>query len=135
VIDEFDPEIIRLQEVWSAEVIRLHEENLTGEHSRSQPEQRAIVAAMPECIEYNRLAKLQQPHLDAQDELIEKVLSTPALTPKGKLEKFLVLLNFIMPDDWREDDERADYDIKQARNFMIELIGGEEAEQLSDQFA
>jgi hypothetical protein len=135
VIDEFDPEIMRLQEVWSAEVIRLHEENLTGEHSRSQPEQRAIVAAMPECIEYNRLAKLQQPHLDAQDELIEKVLSTPALTPKGKLEKFLVLLNFIMPDDWREDDERADYDIKQARNFMIELIGGEEAEQLSDQFA
>jgi hypothetical protein len=34
----------------------------------------------------------------------------------------------------REDDERADYDIKQARN-MIELIGGEEAEQLRDQFA
>ena len=62
--------------------------------SRIQPEQRAIVAAMPECIEHNRLAKLQQPHLDAQDELIKKVLSTPALTPKGKLEKFFVLLNF-----------------------------------------
>ena len=92
---------------------------------------------MPECIEHSRLAKLQQPHLDAQDELIKKVLSTPALTPKGKLEKFFVLLNFIMPDDWREDedDERADYDIKQARNFMIELIGGEQAEQLRDQFA
>jgi hypothetical protein len=26
-------------------------------------------------------------------------------------------------------------DIKQARNFMIELIGGEEAEQLREQFA
>ena len=40
-----------------------------------------------------------------------------------------------MPDEWREDDERADYDVKQARNFMIELIGGEEAEQLRDQLA
>jgi hypothetical protein len=63
---------------------------LTGcaAYSRSQREQRAIVAAMPECIEHNRLAKLQRPQLDAQDELIKKVLSTPALTPKGKLEKF-----------------------------------------------
>jgi hypothetical protein len=67
--------------------------------------------------------------------LIKPVLSTPALTPKGKQEKFFVLLNCIMPDEWREDDDRADYDIKQARNFMIELIGGEEAEQLSDHFA
>jgi hypothetical protein len=65
VIDEFDPEIERLQSVWSAEVIRLSEESLTGEHSRTQAEQRAIVAAMPECIEHNRLAKLQRPHLDA----------------------------------------------------------------------
>jgi hypothetical protein len=30
VIDEFDPEIMRLQEVWSAEMIRLYEEDLTG---------------------------------------------------------------------------------------------------------
>jgi hypothetical protein len=81
------------------------------------------------------VAMLQQPHLDAQDELIKNVLSTPALTPKGKLETFFVLPNFIIPDDWREDDERADYDITQARNFMIELIGGEEAEQLREQLA
>ena len=40
-----------------------------------------------------------------------------------------------MPADWRDDDKRADYDIKKARNFMIELIGGEEAEQLREQFA
>jgi hypothetical protein len=135
VIDEFDPEIMRLQEIWSAEVIRLHEENLTGEHSRSQPEQRAIVAAMPECIEHKRLIELKRPHCDAQDKLIKQVLATPALTPKGKQEKFFVLLNFIMPDGWREDDKRADYDIEQARNFMIELIGGEEAEQMREQFA
>ena len=133
-IDEFDPEIERLQAVWGAEMIRLHEENLTGEHSRTPAERSAIVAAMPECVEHNRLAKLQRPHLDAQEELIKQVLSTPALTPKGKQEKFFVLLNFIMPDEWREDDSRADYDIEQARNFMIELIGGEPAEQLRDQF-
>jgi hypothetical protein len=29
-------------------------------------------------------------------------------------------------------DRRADYDIKQARNFMIDLIGGEVAEQLRE---
>jgi hypothetical protein len=57
VIDEFDPEIERLQSVWSAEVIR------------------------------------------------------------------------------REDDRHADYDIKQARNLMIELIGGKVAEQLREQLA
>ena len=37
--------------------------------------------------------------------------------------------------DLREDDRRADYDIKQVRNFMIDLIGGEVAEQLRAQFA
>jgi hypothetical protein len=36
-----------------------------------------------------------------------------------------------LPDERREDDKRVDYDIKQAR----ELIGGEEAEQLREQFA
>jgi hypothetical protein len=53
-------------------------------------------------------------HCEAQDALIKQVLSTPALTPKGKQEKFFVLLNCIMPDEWREDDERADCDVKQA---------------------
>jgi hypothetical protein len=40
-----------------------------------------------------------------------------------------------MPAGGRADDERVDYDIEQARNIMIELIGGEEAERLRDQFA
>ena len=135
VIDEFDPEIMRLQEIWTAEMIRLYEEDLTGEHPRGWPERRAIVEAMPECIEHKRLVELQRPYCDAQDKLIKQVLSTPALTPKGKQEKFFVLLNCIMPDEWRENDKRVDYDIEQARNFMIELIGGEEAEQLREQLA
>jgi hypothetical protein len=116
-------------------MIRLYEEDLTGAHPRSSAERHAIVAAMPECIEHSRLVKLQRPPCEAQDALIKQVLSTPALTPKGKQEKFFVLLNCIMPDEWREDDKRVDYDIKQARNFMIELIGGEEAEQLREQLA
>jgi hypothetical protein len=90
---------------------------------------------MPECIEHNRLVELQRPHCEAQDELITQVLSTPALTPEGKAEKFFVLLNFVMPDGWREQDKDADCDVKQARNFMIELIGGETAGQLREQFA
>jgi hypothetical protein len=135
VIDEFDPEIGRLHELWATEMIRLYEEDLTGEHSRSSPERRAIVAAMPECIEHTRLVELQRPHFDAQDKLITEVMSTPALTSKGRQEKFFVLLNCIMPDEWRDHDSRVDYEIKQARNFMIELVGGEEAEQLREQFA
>jgi hypothetical protein len=64
VIDEFDPEIMRLQEVWSAEMIRLYKEDLTGVHPRSSAERHAVVAAMPECIEHGRLVKLQRPHCE-----------------------------------------------------------------------
>ena len=56
VIDEFDPEIRRLQEIWTAEMIRLYEEDLTDAHPRSSAERHAIVAAMPECIEHSRFS-------------------------------------------------------------------------------
>jgi hypothetical protein len=135
VIDESDPEIVRLQNIWTEEMLRLYEASLTGECTLSKEERSAAVAAMPECIEHKRLVELQRPHCLAQDELIKQVLATPALTPEGKQEKFFVLLNFVMPDGWRENDKRADYDIEQARKFMIELIGGEEAEQLREGFA
>jgi hypothetical protein len=134
-IDAFDPEIVRLQNIWSEEMLRLYDASLTGECTLSKEERSAAVAAMPECIEHKRLVELQRPHCEAQDELIKRVLSTRALTPEGKKEKFFVLLNFVMPDGWRENDKRADYDIEQARNFMIELIGGNEAERLREQLA
>ena len=40
-----------------------------------------------------------------------------------------------MPSDWREDRDSADYHIIMARDLMIELVGGEPAVQLCDQFS
>jgi hypothetical protein len=36
-------------------------------------------------------------------------------------------------DDWREDNARADWDIRMARDPMIEFVGGEPAAQLREQ--
>jgi hypothetical protein len=82
-----------------------------------------------------RVVELQTSHCEAQDELIKQVLSIPALTPGRRSGEVSVLLNFVMPEGWREQDKDADYDVKQTRNFMIELIGGETAGQLREQFA
>jgi hypothetical protein len=40
-----------------------------------------------------------------------------------------------MADDWRDGDWSVDWDIRMARDLMIEFVGGEPAEQLRDQFA
>jgi hypothetical protein len=90
---------------------------------------------MPERIEHSRLVELQRPYDDEAGQLFEQIKATPAQTSEGKAEKFLVLLYYIMPDDWREHDGVADYEIKQARNLIFELIGGEPAAQLREQFA
>jgi hypothetical protein len=44
-------------------------------------------------------------------------------------------LNYIMPSDWRESDNDADYEIEQARKLLIEFVGGEPGKRLHDQFA
>ena len=46
-----------------------------------------------------------------------------------------MLLSFLMGDDWREHDGEADVDVRYARDLMFELVGGEPAAQLRDQFA
>jgi hypothetical protein len=58
--------------------------------------------------------------------------TTPARTPEGRRAKVLVLLGCIMPGDWREVE--ADWGVKEARDLLIEFVGGEPAEQLRDQF-
>jgi hypothetical protein len=54
---------------------------------------------------------------------------------RAKRAKLLVLLGDIMTDGWREHDGNVDWDIKMARDLMIEFVGGEPAVQLRDQFA
>jgi hypothetical protein len=47
----------------------------------------------------------------------------------------VVLLGDIMTDGWSEHDGNVDWDIKMARDLMIEFVGGEPAEQLRHQFS
>jgi hypothetical protein len=134
-IEAFDPEIVWVQEVWAAEMIHLHDAAMVGECKLSKKERSAAVAAMPEAIEHARLVTLQRPLQERADELVARMWSTPARTPEGRRAKLLVLLGYVMADSWREDDGEVDYDIRMARDLMIEFIGGEPAPQLRDQFA
>ena len=133
-IEAFNPEIARLQNIWSDEMCRLYEANLTGECTLSKEEVSAAVAAMPEAIEHARLVKLQRPFQERADELTSQMWSTPARTPEGRRAKLLVLLGHVMADDWSKGGG-VDWDIKMARDLMIEFVGGEPANQLRDQFA
>ena len=51
-----------------------------------------------------------------------------------KTGQVLVALS-LLPDHWREADEKTDYGILKARQLLIEFIGGEPGEQLRDQFS
>ncbi len=89
---------------------------------------------MPEHIEHERLIDLQDAHWDAADRLVNQMWALPAQTPEGKCSKFLVLLGHIMGEEWRNQDDHhnTSYEIKRARSLMIELVGGEPAEQLRE---
>ena len=39
-----------------------------------------------------------------------------------------------LPDAWREHDENTNYGIREARQLLIEFVGGEPGAQLRDQF-
>jgi hypothetical protein len=133
-IEAFKPEMVRLQNIWSEEMLRLYRASATGECTLSKEERSAAVVAMPEAIEHARLAKLQKPLQERAYELERQMWSTPARTPEGRRAKVLVLLSTVMADGWRDDDGRADWDIRMARDLLIEFVGGEPAEQLRDQF-
>jgi hypothetical protein len=133
-IDAFDPEIGRLQNIWTEEMIRLYQATRAGESTLSAEERSASVAAMPEAIEHNRLVQLQRPLHERADELVQKMWSIPARTAEGRRAKLLVLLGRVMADEWREGDRELDWDIRMARRLMIEFVGGEPATQLRSQF-
>ena len=99
------------------------------------PEERwALVSKTPESREHDRLCSLRDIHLVKMEALVKQMWATPALTPEGRRAKVLVALR-LLPDAWREVDEKADYGVRKARQLLIEFVGGEPGEQLRDQLA
>jgi hypothetical protein len=131
----FDDEIIRLSEIWNAENHRLADEFNAGRSTLTPAERWALVRAMPESNEHNRLVELQNPFYERMDALVKQMFAIPALTAEGRRAKAEVLLGCIMGDDWRHIDKETDYPELMARKLLIEFIGGEPAAQLRDQFA
>jgi hypothetical protein len=79
--------------------------------------------------------KLTDPHHRKVEALINELWPLRARTSEGRRAKFLVLLSCVMGDEWCLADEQTDWHRRMARDLMIEMVGGEPAKQLQDQFA
>jgi hypothetical protein len=66
--------------------------------------------------------------------LVKRMWAIPARTPEGRRAKVLVALRLV-PDGWRERDEKAEYGILKARELLFQFVGGAPGEQLREQFA
>ncbi len=130
----YDDEIIRLHDIWCGVWLHLDQEIKEGRCDLTKGELWSRIKELPKSKEHARLVELQGPHFTEMDKLIEKMWATPAHTPEGRQAKLWVLLGTIMGSDWCEHDGRADYEIRRARDLMIEFVGGEPAEQMRDQF-
>jgi hypothetical protein len=71
----YDDEATRLGEIWQAELSRLDDEVYAGRSTLTTMERWALVTAMPEAEEHERVVKLQQPFCDRQDAMIERMFS------------------------------------------------------------
>jgi hypothetical protein len=131
----YDDELVRLCDIWIAENRRLADEVNEGRSALGPQERWALVTAMPETKEHDRLVKLQDEPFARMNALIDQMFATPAHTPEGRRAKVLVLLRCIMGCDWCHVDAETDYPEQMARNLLIELIGGSPGEQLRGQFA
>lgn len=130
----YDEELERLALIWTDKYRELHEAFILGHSTLGPQERSAIIGAMPEAIEHTRLSGLQFPHYARMDDIVREMWAIPAHTAEGRQAKVLVALD-LLPSDWRVVDKDCDYGIRETRQLLIELIGGEPAEQLREQFA
>jgi hypothetical protein len=130
----FDPEMIRLQDIWTAELKRLTDAFYTGQSELTREEIWERVKAMPESKEHTRLGKLQDPSYLRMDALIKQMFATPAHTAEGRRAKAAVLISCVMGSDWQGAEEHTEYPESMARRLLIDFIGGEPGEMLRGQF-
>jgi hypothetical protein len=134
-IGALQPETDRLDDIWTKENHRLHDEYEATRTGPNFEQRKSIVDAMPEFKECMRLRGLQNTHDEAANDLVQQMWEIKAQTPEGRRAKVLVLLGYVMEEDeWRRVFDGA-FDVTRARDLLIEFVGGEPAEQLRDQFA
>jgi hypothetical protein len=139
----YDTEIERLDAIVKSEGRRLYDEALAAEVRQGRyltPDERwssvgSIVSTMPEFRECSRLIDLQDAQWNAMDRLQQEMWATPAHGPEGRRSKVLVLLGAILDVEWQHTNDRTEFGVLQARNLLIEFIGGEPGKQMRDQFA
>jgi hypothetical protein len=92
------------------------------------------ISATRESKEQSRLIDLQNAPYAEMDKLISQMWKIPATTDAGRLAKVEVLLECILRTEWQGPDEDLDYGIREARQLLIEFVGGEAAVNLRFQF-
>jgi hypothetical protein len=127
-----DDDLYKVHLIWRDELIRQESEAISSPLTSKQ--RWDLVTAMPESKEHTRLVTLGKPCFDRMNALIEQMFAIPAHTADGRRAKVTVLLTCVMGKEWCRIDKDTDYDIEMARNLLIEFIGGEPGEMLSDQF-
>jgi hypothetical protein len=136
---QYDDEIIRLSEIWTAESNRLYKEALAREAQTGTyltPQERwKLVTDSPACIEHNRLCELQEPFHRQMEALIAQMWAIPAHTSEGRRAKAAVLISCVMASDWQQVDEMTDRPERLARALLLEFVGGEPGESLRDQLS
>lgn len=128
-----DDEIARLDAICRAGLERRREE--LGVRSLTNEEFEQRLDEMPEARERDRLIDVHYSHLDRMNALIQQMWAIPARTPEAREAKFLVLIGCVLEDRFRDGDWEADWDVKIARDLLIEFVGGEPAKRQRDQFA
>jgi hypothetical protein len=120
----FDPEIMRLGEIWQAENERLENEfpSLTAQHAQQRWN---LVRAMPESTEHDRLVNLAQPHWERHDAAVERMFAIPATSAEGRAAKASVILGLMAAfmGSLDEDDEGEEYPLNFVRLFLVDLAG------------
>ena len=107
---------------------------LSDETALTSTERWDLISAMPEAKEYNRLIELQGPFFDQMSEYVKQMFAIPALTPDGRRVKAAVLISCVMGSDWQYIDDDTNYEIRVARNLLLDFVGGEPGEELRGQF-
>ncbi|WP_456802399.1 hypothetical protein [Bradyrhizobium sp. USDA 4474] len=126
-------EIARLSESRSDVHRRLIEEASAAGRDLDERERWLQYYATPEGQELDRLVTLSDQNWSAMFGLVEKMWDIPAHAEAGRKAKAWVLIACVM--DWRDRDEEMDWRPLMARQLLIDLVGGDAAASMRDQFA